>query len=156
MPGPVPKEPGTRARRNKASTHDVLNADGAKGIKTPPLTAREIGLQKGGVHPLVQRWWRTIWKEPMAARWLKSDVEGLYLIARLRHDFWSGTGAGLTTLASEIRQQERRWGLDIPARRSLDWRIENAQAESTEDVAAPAPAIPDEAEDPRKLLRAVK
>ncbi len=155
MPGPVPKEPGTRARRNKASTHDVLKTDDAKSLKAPPLTAADIGLTKGGVHKLVQRWWKTIWKEPMAARWLQSDIEGLYLIARLRHDFWSGTGAGLTTLASEIRQQERRWGLDIPARRSLDWRIEASQPAPVAEI-APVPDLPEEAEDPRTLLRAVK
>lgn len=156
MPGPVPKEPGTRARRNKASTHDILGADDAKGLKAPPLTAKDIALEKGAVHPLVQRWWRTIWKEPMARRWMKSDFEGLYLIARLRHDFWSGTGAGRTTLASEIRQQERRFGLDIPSRRSFDWRIESSPNESPEPAElAPVPLAADD-EDPRRVLRAVK
>lgn len=154
MPGPVPKEPGTRARRNKASTHDTLRSDDAKELKVPPLTAKDIGLSKGGVHPLVQRWWRTIWKEPMAARWLKSDVEGLYLIARLRHDLWSGTGPA-TTLAAEIRQQERRFGLDIPSRRSFDWRIEGA-AKPEEAPANPSVQLPpDEVEDPRSVLRVV-
>lgn len=153
MPGPVPKEPGTRARRNKASTHDVLNLDDAKGLKAPPLTAGDIGLEKGRVHPLVQRWWRTIWKEPMAPRWLKSDIEGLYLVARLRHDFW--TNGATPTLASEIRQQERRWGLDIPSRRAYDWRIENSRSAASEAPAAATEAAVEE-EDTRRLLRAVK
>lgn len=154
MPGPVPKEPGTRARRNKASTHDTLRPDDAKRLKTPPLTAKDIGLTKGSVHSLVRAWWARIWKEPMAARWLPSDVDGLYLIARLRHDFWSGSGA-TTTLASEIRQQERRFGLDIPSRRSFDWRIEGS-VKPDEPVATAAPEPPEEADDPRTLLRAVK
>jgi hypothetical protein len=154
MPGPVSKEPGTRARRNQASTHDVLRPEDAKGVKTPPLTAADIGLKEGRVHPLVQRWWRTIWKEPMAPRWLKSDIEGLYLIARLRHDFWSSS-SGLTTLASEIRQQERRWGLDIASRRSYDWRIENSRTEPAEEPKKAA-VVAEEDVDPRSLLRAVK
>ena len=156
MKGRTPKEPEVRQRRNKASTHDVLAADDAKGIKTPPLTAKDIGLEKGAVHPLVQRWWRKLWKEPMAPRWLPTDVEGLYMIARLKHDFWSG-GAG-PTLAGEIRQQERRFGLDVAARRSFDWRIEGAPIEeraSHSREEAPAD-IPEPAEDPRKVLRAVK
>lgn len=150
MKGPTPKDPAVRARRNKAATHATLNAGDAKGIKAPPLTARDIGLDKGAVHRLVQRWWATLWKEPMAARWLKSDIEGLYLIARLRHDFWTNGG---TTLASEIRQQERRFGLDTAARRSLDWRIESAATPDPQP--AVAQGVPEEAEDPRKVLRFV-
>lgn len=87
----------------------------------------------------------------MAPRWLATDIEGLYVIARLRHDFWTSGG---TTLAAEIRQQERRFGLDQAARNSLDWRIENSRVEKEET--APAVELPEEVEDPRALLRAVK
>lgn len=89
----------------------------------------------------------------MAPRWLETDIEGLYLIARLRHDFWNGGG---TTLAGEIRQQERRFGLDQAARNSLDWRIEGAPSEPVEPPQAPAMPVAQDEEDPRRILRAVK
>lgn len=152
MRGPVPKDPALRVRRNKKPSRAILDPDGAKGIKAPPLRATDIGIKQGGVHPLVHRWWAKLWKEPMAPRWLQTDIEGLYLIARLRHDFWTNGG---TTLAAEIRQQERRFGLDQAARNSLDWRIENSRVEKDETPAAPV-EVAEELEDPRTLLRAVK
>jgi hypothetical protein len=149
----MPKEPELRSRRNKASTHETLDPLGGKTIKRPPLTAPLIGV-KGRVHPQVHRWWSVIWRSPMAPRWLEADWEGLYMIARLRHDFW--TDGSSTSLAGEIRQQERRFGLDIAARRSLDWRIEGARP-AQQPKEQPAGLIErDESFDPRTVLRAVK
>ena len=149
MPGPKPKDPELRARRNKASTHDVLDPN-ERVAKVPPLTKDILGVEH--IRPQVHRWWRVVWRSPMAPRWLEADVEVLYLIATLRNKF---VGDPTPTLASEIRQQEARLGLDVMARRRADWRIENSRVERAEAPAVSAPDVPEDEEDPRKLLRLV-
>lgn len=147
MPGPRPKDPELRVRRNKASTHDILDPN--ERVKAPALTKDILGVEH--IRPQVHRWWRVVWRSPMAPRWLEADVEVLYLIATLRNKF---VGDPTPTLAAEIRQQEARLGLDVMARRRADWRIENSRVEKEEPAAAVE--LPEEIEDPRALLRAVK
>jgi len=151
MPGPKPKDPAVRQRRNKASTHDVLDPN-AK-VKAPPLTKELLGVEL--IRPQVHRWWRVVWRSPMAARWLEADYEVLYLVAVLRNKFAADP---TPTLAAEIRQQEARVGLDVMSRRRYDWRVEGSRVEEQPASAVrEAPAdIPEPAEDPRKVLRAVK
>ena len=149
MPGPKPKDPAVRARRNKASTHDVLDPNAR--VKAPSLTKDILGVEL--IRPQVHRWWRVVWRSPMAPRWLEADVEVLYLIATLRNKF---VGDPTPTLASEIRQQEARLGLDVMSRRRADWRIENSRTEPADVSEVAVADVPDEAEDPRRLLRAVK
>jgi hypothetical protein len=116
-----------------------------------------------GPLPAVRRWWRTIWRSPMAVRWLEADIEGLYLIAVLRQEF---AKKPTTTTAAEIRQQETRYGLDVYARKRLDWRIAapvptNSPAENPNSAiignapgdTGPAPPEPDD--DPRDVLEFV-
>ena len=104
------------------------------------------------VHPLTRAWWRVIWRSPMAARWLAADIEGLYLVAILRNQFFLTPTA---TVAAEIRQQETRFGLDVLSRRRLDWRI-GAPATPEAPAAAKESVPPADPVDPRSLLRAVK
>lgn len=164
MSGPPPKDPEQRQRRNKTSTRADLDPQ-AKARRVPPLPGRLFPADAEGKRkpdPSVRNWWRVIWRSPMSSRWLDADVEGLYLIAQLRHAF-AGLMAegkpGITTIASEIRQQEARFGLDVLARRRLDWRIGGAPAATSKPVAEPdreaSPPMPDPASDPRRTLRAV-
>lgn len=105
------------------------------------------------IRPQVKRWWGVVWRSPMASQWIDADVEVLYLIAVLRNRF---AAEPTPTLASEIRQQEARLGLDVMARRRLDWRIEAARSEAEPEeqrVSAPPPAS--EQDDPRAILRVV-
>lgn len=146
MPGPRPKDPALRQRRNRAATHDVL--DPTARVKAAPLTKEILGVEV--VRPQVKRWWAVVWKSPMAQRWLDADVEVLYLVAVLRNKFAVDP---TPTLASEIRQQEARLGLDVMARRRLDWRIEVARTDPEPEPATPAPIV--EHEDPRGILRVV-
>lgn len=158
------KDPEVRARRNKASTATELPAPGSpelRRVKAPPLNAKLLGI-KGSIKPPVQRWWRTIWASPMAPRWLTSDVEGLYGIALLRQQMieFAAAGKSVATILGEIRQQEARFGLDVLARRRLDWRIE---APRHPDAPAPEATKREPTEiddsntfDPRAVLRAVK
>src|SRR5689334_6546215 len=140
--GQQPKDHETRRRRNKVATEAVLTTTDAR-IKVPTLTQQILGSR---VHASTKRWWSVIWKSPMAPRWLEADIEGLYLVAILRNEFFVKP---TSTLAGEIRQQEARFGLTPVDRKRLDWRIEGPRQPDQPLPAAPPP-IEDESEDPRR------
>jgi len=117
MRGPEPKDPDLRRRRNHASTAATLEHPPAD-VKVPVLPKRIFS--GGAIHRNTREWWKVIWQSPMASRWLESDIEGLYLVAILRNEFFQRPSA---TLAAEIRQQETRFGLSPIDRRRLDWRV---------------------------------
>ena len=144
MPGPTPKNPATRRRRNQPATAAKLAAV-PSGVKTPALP-------KGRKwHQQTRRWWKDIWASPMAPEFLQADVHGLFLLAVLVDDFWLEPSK---ELAAEIRLQRQCFGLTPIDRRRLQWEIERAES------AASAPAKPKggrrkAAEDPRRALTAV-
>ena len=162
MKGRTPKDPAQRQRRNRASTADVLDPTPTKR-KAPPLPttyAPEHKNARGRMvrswHAATLAWWRVIWRSPMASRWLEADIEGLYVIAMLRDQFFRQPTA---TTASEIRQQETRFGLDVLARRRLDWRLlppptDDEKPKPPERAQPTAPGAPEV--DPRFALRAQK
>lgn len=161
MPRPI-KDPDQRQRRNKAPTAATLPSPDSPDLaktKAPPLNADMLGI-KGAVKPQVRRWWGEVWHSPMAGRWLKTDVEVLYVCALIRHQMaeFAAAGKSVATLAGELRQQESRVGLDVLARRRLDWRIEGPRPPTQEPATeAPTPAEDAPADfDPRQVLRAVK
>lgn len=143
MPGPVPKDPRLRQRRNRVSTAATLPASGGCR-RAPPLPAHRDW------HPLTRAWWRSIWRSPMSAEWLPSDLHGLVLLADLRDRYWTKP---TVMLAGEIRQQEARFGLSPIDRRRLQWTIE--RVEEAQRKRRPAVAEIDAADDPRKLLQVV-
>ena len=69
-------------------------------------------------HSMTRAWWRAIWLSPMAEQWLPSDRHSLYLLADLVNNYWHKPSVAL---ASEIRQQEGRFGLTPLDRRRLQW-----------------------------------
>jgi hypothetical protein len=128
MPGPVPKPPGLRQRRNKVSTRSVLpSVEESKKRKVPPLPSRESKTEKW--HPRVLDWWKKLWKSPMAAEFLDVEiVSGLHLIAELQQRRWTVTDLKeLIAIAGELRQQEIRFGVSPLDRRRLQWEIEKAE-----------------------------
>jgi hypothetical protein len=152
MPGPSPKDPSARARRNRPSTHAQLRAD--PSLEVPSLPPAR------GWHELTAAWWRDVWASPMAPEYDPSDVHGLFALAMLVDDFWSADSATLrANLAGEIRLQAQRFGLSPIDRRRLQWEIE--RGEEAQDrgerrrsrAAAEAAAAP--GEDPRAVLRAL-
>lgn len=147
MKGPTPKDPAVRRRANKASTAATLELAENAEREAPELPS---ALFPGG-QPLdrTRDWWEIIWRSPMASRWLESDIEGLYLIAVLRNEFFTRP---TPTVAGEIRQQETRFGLSPIDRRRLDWRITGPQSE----VPVPEEQEQPEERDTRVVLRAVK
>lgn len=152
------KDPEVRARKNRASTAAELTlpASASAKLKKPPLTATILGI-RGAVKPQVQRWWAVVWQSPMAPRWLDADVEVLYVCAQIRQQMavFMMEGKSVASLAAELRQQENRVGLDLQARRRLDWRIAGPTAPAPE-VEEPEPQEAPDEQDPRRLLRAVK
>ncbi len=151
MPGPAPKDPSTRARRNRTSTHAQLKAD--PSIEAPALPDMSW-------HPMTLAWWSDVWASPMAPEFDDSDKHGLFALAMLVNDFWSTDEVRIRRdLAAEIRQQSQRFGLSPIDRRRLQWEIERSEeaqdrgsrrrTRAAESSSQPA------AGDPRALLRSV-
>lgn len=150
MPGPAPKDPSTRQRRNKTSTASVLKADPTAEI--PDLPNRMAW------HDQTREWWRDVWSSPMAPEFDESDRHGLNMLAVLVDDYWmAGNSRERMPIAAEIRQQSQRFGLSPIDRRRLQWEIERteeAQRRGERHRPTPEPKA-DGGTDPRATLRAV-
>lgn len=148
MPGPTPKHPSTRTRRNKTSTAATLTAD--PKVKAPTLPKR------GGWHEMTRAWWADIWSSPMAPEFDDSDKHGLFALALLVDDFWTADSASdRIKLAAEIRQQGQRFGLSPIDRRRLQWEIERTEEAQQKGASRRAAPKKKPAVDPRGTLRAV-
>ena len=152
MPGPAPKPDVLRTRRNRSVTaSEFVDTSPIADGKIPPLTRRRDEL--GHTVPwsrATRAWWRDIWRSPMAGEYTRADVHGLRLIAELRERSERKPSAALS---AEIRLQEARFGLDVWARRRLQWQIRKME----KDQPQKPPATPArETEDPRARLRSVK
>lgn len=150
MPGPTPKHPSARARRNKNVTSATIKPD--PKLKAPALPDRDW-------HAMTSAWWSDVWRSPMAPEFDASDVHGLFALAMLVDDFWTAPAAGARKdAAAEIRLQSQRFGLSPMDRRRLQWEIERseeAQQKGARRRAAAAPPAVASGADPRSVLRAV-
>lgn len=117
MPGPAPKDPSVRARRNKSSTRSSL---AGQARETPALPELD-GVQW---HPMTLMWWADVWSSPMSSEYLTADRHGLFRLAMLVEEFWRHP---LKEIAAEIRLQEKRYGLNPLDRRALEWSVESAE-----------------------------
>lgn len=148
MPGPMPKDPSTRQRRNRTSTAALLAAN-------PDAVVPELGFD---VTDRTRSWWRDVWTSPMAGEYDDTDRHGLAMLALLVDSFWRTTQGGEgdpLKLLAEIRQQSQRYGLSPIDRRRLQWEIERteeAKVRGERRRTATRPATPG---DPRATLRAV-
>jgi hypothetical protein len=111
MPGPVAKRPGQRRRRNRPQVAAVLPSLPVVAVPEPP---------EGLSEPMLG-WWATVWRSPMAAMWVESDVFGLERLAGILEVALQG--AAPAALLAEARQLEDRFGLSPMARRRLQWQI---------------------------------
>ena len=150
MPGPLPKDPSIRRRRNKASTHATLEVAEERRQRAPRLPARPEGKEW---HALTRAWWKDVWASELAQEYLpRVDIHGLYILAELVDAFWQEPSQAL---AAEIRLQRQCFGLTPIDRRRLQWevvRVEEAQKRTTRR----RPASPETAAvDPRAALRIV-
>lgn len=166
MPGPPPKDPAIRQRRNKVAGAAAL-ADDRQRARVPPLPRRRgpdgKPLEKtdpADWHPMTRAWWRDVWRSPMAARFVKADMHGLYTLAALVDQFQR---TPTPQLASEIRQQRACFGLTPIDRWRLQWEVVGDAVPLKKPAAPPPPPPPTTpapdgapAVDPRFALRAVK
>lgn len=157
MPGPVPKDPSARSRRNKTSTRATLSSDGIPEAERPEIPERPWW------HPMARQWWESVWASPMASEYVEADHEALYRLLLLVHDFWiAETPSDRIKVSAEIRLQQVNFGLTPYDRRRLEWSIESAEESKDRgrrrrhEATAPAPSSKPGAPDPRAVLRAVQ
>jgi hypothetical protein len=115
VPGPVPKHPSQRRRRNTGPQFKTLPAEGRKE-PVPELPERP-----GGWLPSTRDWWRRIWKSPMATEWIEADHDTLLRLAYMVDA--EARGQGGTVLYREIRLLESSFGLNPASRVRLRWEI---------------------------------
>lgn len=136
MPGPMPKDPATRQRRNKKSTRTTLTVTSMVRTRAPKLPAltrtRKVKGQEIEVidewHPMAREFWHSIWASPMRSEFLPADEPVLFRLVFLVDKFWK---KGNLAVAAEIRQLEREFGLTPLSRRRLEWTV--VQAEEAKD-----------------------
>lgn len=130
MPGPAPKHPDERRRRNAAPTMVQLPAEGRKGAAPRwPLGKT----QKGETDA-----WRAVWKTPQSVAWERMGPGVVRTVARYVRLLVEAEKPGASsTLAGEVRQLEDRLGLTPMAMLRLRWEIvqnETAVAASEESA----------------------
>lgn len=136
MPGPLPKDPSIRQRRNKNSTRALLPAELAPRVRTPRLPKitqmKKVGDQLVEVevewHPMARQFWSVVWSSPMHHEFLRADEPALLRLLMLVNMFWQ---TGDLSVAKEVRMVEREFGLTPLSRRRLEWTV--AQAEEAKD-----------------------
>lgn len=147
MPGPPPKDPALRVRRNKVTTKATI-------ARAPRAKKRALPRRTPAWHAETRRTWAAWWASPQAAEWTEVHVPRLFMIIVLHEDYWRATTAKerKETLA-EIRLQETEFGLTPLSERRLQWeRIHEEDEQAKKAKTAPPPAPP--SGDPR--LRLVK
>lgn len=150
--GPPAKDPDTRQRRNKTTTGAAFEAERAAAAdEIPDLPKLSRGRKWDQT---VLRWWERIWSSGLSTTWIDVDLDGLELIAYLRQDFARARKASeRKNIAAEIRLQERRYGLDVMSRRSLQLEAELVDPDPDDsDVRQRARST---RKDPRRDLRIV-
>lgn len=155
MPGPPPKDPRLRQRRNRVSTAATLPAvgdpDAVVGRLSPALPERKPDERPW--HPETLAFWKEVWASPMAVEYIACDVPGLVNVARLQDAVNYGDLSGL----AELRLQRQCFGLTPLDRRRLQWETERGEtAERRRSQQKPQPVSqPTAKNDPRNVLRMV-
>lgn len=127
MPGPPPKDPATRRRRNAGPQLSKLPRSGRPGDPPPWPLPRQSKAEKA--------LWADLWATPQATQWEVGAwprTVARYVRLVLKAESPSAP-AGLHT---EVRQLEDRLGLSPMAMLRLRWEVVD------DDAAADAPARP--------------
>ena len=139
--GPAPKDPGTRARRNKPPVPpvhiDVVPAP------QPPLPPRyqfapDTGERTECSWPAITiEWWKAWGVAPMSAKWTATDWLTALEIAALHAEFWEGN----SKIAPELRQRIAKiGGYPDDRKRQGFFDKPDAPTQPQKAGAAPAPA----------------
>lgn len=141
MPGPPPKDPALRQRRNTTATAATLSPQ-LEPVRPPALPTRPAREVKAGKlkpwHRLTREWWRDVWASPMAPKYTRADKHGLYILAELVDRFWYGD----TGQAGEIRLQSARFGLAPVDRWRLQWDVVGDALPRPKAAPPPPPPAP--------------
>lgn len=154
MPGPPPKNPATRARRNTKSTALELHEN--PDAEVPDLPNSPVWREgPDGEHlrdprtwePETQEAWEDLWRSPMAEAWIPTDHAGIRRYITLFDDFVKAeTLEDRIRISTEMRMLGTDYGLTPKSRASLQWAI--VQAEKALTSRPPrTPAIDSTAED---------
>jgi len=147
MPGPLPKAPELRQRRNVSATRRALPAE--TGVRRKPRLPSHPSKREW--HEMARRWWADVWASPMSYEFLTGDHPALFRLVVLVDTYWTTLELDV---AREIRLMEREFGLTPLSRRRLEWNV--AQAEESKDKLAErrvrGAKVIDQAHDPRMLL----
>jgi hypothetical protein len=158
MPGPAPKDPSTRARRN-ADPIPTTVLTFIPGVQ-PELPARTFTEDVDGVRVTREAawpvrtvaWWEMWGESAIAERFTASDWEFLLDTAMIHAAFWDGD----LKQGAELRQRVAKFGATPEDRAKL--RIQYAAADEADErvgrVRKVAPQ-PTSSNDPRNHLRAV-
>jgi len=146
--GAYPKDPAMRQRRNKVPGAATLSMV-PKRKRAPSLPKRADGQEW---HALAVRWWRSVFRSPMAAEYLEADVEGLCRVVMLVDRFWKKPSI---TMESQILREQALYGLTPMDRRRLSWVIEKDE-EAKKHRYAPTTPMPSGLDDPRQYLQVVQ
>jgi len=109
MAGPAPKPPGARVRRNTNQSQWKTLAT-AKPAKAPAAPEHWSALRK--------KWWRAIWRSPMAAQWIESDTFNLLDLGEIME-----LPKKSAEHYGEIRQKLSHYGLTPASRKTLFWDV---------------------------------
>lgn len=141
MRGPLPKSAAERRRANAPTIPSTrLPASGYRG-KVPGLSKHRRWSDA------TRRWWKSVWRSPMAAAWLPEHRHALERLALLLEEY---AATGNEKLLAEIRQLEDRFGLTPKALQQLRWEVVD------EEQAKDAPSSRARVADPRlKLVKDV-
>lgn len=147
MPGPPPKDPAIRRRRNKTTTRATLG-------KAQPARKRALPRKRPAWHAETRRTWDDWWASSQAREWTQVHVSGLLRLIYLVEDFYRATTPKeRKEAAAEIRLQGTEYGLTPLAERRLQWERLHEESEQSKKPATPAaPPAPPPAGDPRLTL----
>lgn len=118
MPGPAPKDPAARRRRNAAVGKTVLPAGGRVG-DVPVWPIFEVS------EPSV---WALLWRLPQASAWERDHMQFVVADYALLRARLYGDDAPSASLLAEKRNQETVLGLNPKAMRSLLWEVSGEDA----------------------------
>lgn len=146
MPGPAPKNPATRQRRNKSASLALLPAEAKPLVTAPKLPAHP---EKKAWHPLAKQFWADVWASPMASQYVEADIHGLFRMLILTDAFMREPRV---SVSAELRLLSQNYGLSPIDRRRLQWTVAKSE-EAVEQVerkrAKSGRVVPS---DPREVL----
>ena len=129
--GPAPKDPSTRARRNKSDFRVIT----AEPVDQPVLPDFDVQVEIDGAlvsqtfqwPERTREWWRMWADSPLSAEFTSTDWSELLDTALIHAKFWSGD----VRVASELRLRVAKFGATPEDRARL--KIQFAAADEAEE-----------------------